>query len=237
MTFIPNRDIDLSEACYVGNYNIVSKHVNRDPSLINDQNPMNGYTPLHWACKGNQNDIVSFLIQHGADQTILNSQGKQPYELASDPSVLSLFGVQENETIQNLNTTSTLSGVKPMRDAVISNYQSDNQTAVNRDPFPKQSVISPSKPIKPDPKSLNLPVREVKPLLDGIVLRAKITGDPYFIEFLFKESKFSDLQEKLKTELDIHDNFRIVKFPDTLVRNDWDVSRLIDGTDLCVIFD
>ena len=44
MSYLPNREIDLSEACFAGNIEIVKKRVSSDPSMINVPNPVNGWS-------------------------------------------------------------------------------------------------------------------------------------------------------------------------------------------------
>ncbi|WP_414075948.1 ankyrin repeat domain-containing protein [Staphylococcus aureus] len=39
-----------------------------------------GYTPLHWAYRSKNQDLIKFLLSHGADLTIKNGFGKLPNE-------------------------------------------------------------------------------------------------------------------------------------------------------------
>ncbi|MEW9571735.1 ankyrin repeat domain-containing protein [Rhodanobacter sp. Si-c] len=46
---------------------------------INQMGDM-GYTPLHWAYRSKNQDLIEFLLSHGADLTIKNGFGKLPNE-------------------------------------------------------------------------------------------------------------------------------------------------------------
>uniref|UniRef100_A0A8D8M4X5 Ankyrin repeat domain-containing protein 40 n=1 Tax=Cacopsylla melanoneura TaxID=428564 RepID=A0A8D8M4X5_9HEMI len=72
---------------------------------INAQHDMNGWTALHWAAKRGQKDIVSYLLKHGADKTLLTSKDETPLALATKPEVRILLGGEPGVTI---NTGSDL---------------------------------------------------------------------------------------------------------------------------------
>jgi len=52
-----------------------------DPGLVNI---MDGRTsPLHEAVKNNRAEVVRLLLDHGADQSLTNGEGKTPFDIAT----------------------------------------------------------------------------------------------------------------------------------------------------------
>lgn len=49
-------------------------------------------TALHWATKRSHGDIVSYLLEMGADKTVKNNDNQMPSDLSSDSVVRSLLG-------------------------------------------------------------------------------------------------------------------------------------------------
>lgn len=49
-----------------GKKDIVLKHLENDPSLVNSRDN-DGYTPLHRACYNNDIELVDLLLSYGAD--------------------------------------------------------------------------------------------------------------------------------------------------------------------------
>lgn len=46
-----------------------------------------GNTPLHYACEEGHGDCAVLLVQNGGDLDRLNTEGKSPIELCSNPEV------------------------------------------------------------------------------------------------------------------------------------------------------
>ena len=57
---------------------------------INLRSPTIG-TALHRACLQSHSHIVQILLMHGANNSITNSEGKRPSDLAIDQNILRLF--------------------------------------------------------------------------------------------------------------------------------------------------
>uniref|UniRef100_A0A8C5QEE3 Ankyrin repeat domain 40 n=1 Tax=Leptobrachium leishanense TaxID=445787 RepID=A0A8C5QEE3_9ANUR len=65
---------------------------------VNSQNEINGWTPLHWACKRNQVTVVSILLESGADKNVLTNKGERPELLTSKREIKKILGVEDLET-------------------------------------------------------------------------------------------------------------------------------------------
>jgi ankyrin repeat protein len=83
-----NRQTALHLACQVGALGIARKLVDRQAPL--DARDVFGNTALHYASKGDYQDIVNTLLSHRADATIRNAKNKSPFFYAS-PQVAKLF--------------------------------------------------------------------------------------------------------------------------------------------------
>ena len=58
---------------------------------INSCDPETGDTPLHLAVQKNNNnlEVVTILLEGGADVNILNNKGELPIDLATDQKIVS----------------------------------------------------------------------------------------------------------------------------------------------------
>ncbi|XP_010213939.1 PREDICTED: ankyrin repeat domain-containing protein 40, partial [Tinamus guttatus] len=64
---------------------------------LNSQNDINGWTCLHWACKRNHAQVVSYLLRSGADKEILTRKGERPVQLTSKREIRKMLGVEDDE--------------------------------------------------------------------------------------------------------------------------------------------
>ncbi|CAO2587407.1 Ankyrin repeat domain-containing protein 40 [Lemmus lemmus] len=64
---------------------------------VNSQNEVNGWTCLHWACKRNHGQVVSYLLKSGADRDILTTKGEMPVQLTSRREIRKVMGVEETD--------------------------------------------------------------------------------------------------------------------------------------------
>ncbi|KAM6317323.1 ankyrin repeat domain-containing protein 40-like isoform 2-T3 [Podargus strigoides] len=69
---------------------------------INSRNEINGWTCLHWACKRNHAQVVSCLLDAGADKHILTAKGELAAELTSKPDIRKILGVEEENECQGV---------------------------------------------------------------------------------------------------------------------------------------
>jgi len=68
---------------------------------VNCRNLMNGWTPLHFACRAGNVETAEWLLQNGADRTLLNSDSKTAEEVAQrheKENVLGLFFSDLNDS-------------------------------------------------------------------------------------------------------------------------------------------
>ncbi|XP_043927022.1 ankyrin repeat domain-containing protein 40 [Protopterus annectens] len=94
----------LREAAAIGDLEEVRNLVEKGAD-VNSQNLINGWTCLHWACKRNHPNIVSYLLDVGADKEILTVKGEKAVQLTSKPDVRKILGVQEDELIDEKKPT------------------------------------------------------------------------------------------------------------------------------------
>ncbi|KAM6193938.1 ankyrin repeat domain-containing protein 40-like [Sarcoramphus papa] len=79
---------------------------------INSRNEINGWTCLHWACKRNHAQVVSCLLDAGADKQILTAKGELAAQLTSKPDIRKILGEEETEC----------QGVKDLNLPIVANY-------------------------------------------------------------------------------------------------------------------
>uniref|UniRef100_A0A5F8AAZ6 Ankyrin repeat domain 40 n=1 Tax=Macaca mulatta TaxID=9544 RepID=A0A5F8AAZ6_MACMU len=86
----------LREAAALGDIREVQKLVESGVD-VNSQNEVNGWTCLHWACKRNHGQVVSYLLKSGADKEILTTKGEMPVQLTSRREIRKIMGVEEDD--------------------------------------------------------------------------------------------------------------------------------------------
>ncbi|XP_022365357.1 ankyrin repeat domain-containing protein 40 isoform X2 [Lutra lutra] len=91
----------LREAAALGDIREVQKLVESGVD-VNSQNEVNGWTCLHWACKRNHGQVVSYLLQSGADKEILTTKGEMPVQLTSRREIRKIMGVEEDDGADSL---------------------------------------------------------------------------------------------------------------------------------------
>ncbi|KAM9785014.1 ankyrin repeat domain-containing protein 40 [Syngnathus typhle] len=83
----------LREASAIGDIDEVRTLVESGVN-VNSQNEINGWTCLHWACKRNHKQIVSYLLSSGADKDILTAKEELASQLTSKAEIKRLLGVE-----------------------------------------------------------------------------------------------------------------------------------------------
>lgn len=73
--------LDFFSLCALGNMKKIQELVQQNPSLVNQIGP-DGCTPLTWAARRNQKQVVTYLLQHGADINHINANGYTAFEEA-----------------------------------------------------------------------------------------------------------------------------------------------------------
>jgi Ras-related protein Rab-8A len=80
----------LDQAITSGQVAVVVKLLNTGVS-INEQDPSNGWTPLHLACHLNNAQLVQLLIEHGADSAMRNYSDQLPADMTPNHDIHSLL--------------------------------------------------------------------------------------------------------------------------------------------------
>ncbi|ESO89931.1 hypothetical protein LOTGIDRAFT_96984, partial [Lottia gigantea] len=218
----------LRESASIGDIDTVNRLC--DITDINSKNSINGWTALHWAAKRNHPKIVDLLLQKGADKTIANNKGETAQQLTKNVEVLELFGISEHD---NLKERVNELPITP-------NYLANPQ-------FPyvqNNSVPNPNANVSRNAGSIGLsnPVRSSSSVVssatngyDGdLVLKARVANmeETDFIEVEFDKQKFtfSELIQLLCAELNVDPKLvhKVRKLPNTIIRNDRDVYRLVN---------
>ncbi|XP_042311071.1 ankyrin repeat domain-containing protein 40 isoform X2 [Sceloporus undulatus] len=65
-------------------------------------------TCLHWACKRNHAQVVSYLLDAGADKNILTVKEERPTQLTSKREIRKMLGVEDDDDVLDVKKDSTL---------------------------------------------------------------------------------------------------------------------------------
>lgn len=221
----------LREAACVGDMNLLSKLLSEGAS-VNNKNAMNGWTPLHWACKRNHIGVVQQLLNEGADKSIKNNDGHIPVQLSSHQDICEMLGESKTE--------SQVHSVLPITPNYLANppfpYASEN----NQQPIPMNATQPQSLQKKyggGDVESNHVITNnQCKPSELVLKVRLANSDEKDFIEVELEETNktFYGLMNLLCAELGVDKNLvaKIRKLPDTIVRKDKDVGRLRDLQEL-----
>jgi ankyrin repeat protein len=75
--------VEIHEAVKTGNLAGVKSAIEKDPAQVNAKDET-GRTPLHWAARGTNNEVLAYLVEKGADLNALDNNGTAPlHSLAS----------------------------------------------------------------------------------------------------------------------------------------------------------
>lgn len=190
---------------------------------VNAMHDINGWTALHWAAKRGHRDIVETLLAHGADLSLRNKNKDTALSLCSNPEVRKILhkGVDEDMSAE-LPTESRL--------PIIPNYLRNPPLADHVDiQETRRSTIVPERVV---------PTTRQNPLPEELVLKVRVAncGDPDFIEveLPIADLTYSRLLRLCTDELDVNPAHvtRLRKLPNTIIRKDKDVARLINGQEL-----
>jgi len=228
----------LREAACIGDIHQVAK-LREQGADINSQNRINGWTALHWACKRNHEKVVLQLLDSGANKAITNNDGHIPAQLTT------------NENIKRALEGGELESVKPVSLPIVPNYiahpvfpyaQKDEKGTINAQTALPPRIGDGDNRFSPygsrrSPNAResfrNIPqVGYVDP--DELVLKARLANsdDRDFIEIELSRSDltYTSLKDVICSELGVDQGLvaKIRKLPDTVLRKDKDVWRLVD---------
>lgn len=234
----------LREVCCIGDERNAKLLIERGIS-INAANAMNGWTPLHWAAKRGHVSIVKYLVQEGADTTLLTKKGETAAQLSSNSSVKQILGEQGNIGLSTGNDTLPIvpnylrnpeffyaakdeSGRLSHREQGISTTNNQELSLVNGQ---QQGVNTSSNSYS---SCAAQPGEEIV-----LKLRIADTDEKDFIEVDLhrRNLTFQTLEKVCCEELSIEAKNikKIRKLPNTIVRNDKDMTRLLPFQELEVV--
>uniref|UniRef100_T1J2U1 Uncharacterized protein n=1 Tax=Strigamia maritima TaxID=126957 RepID=T1J2U1_STRMM len=211
MDFTKASEEKLREAACFGDEEAVHTLIARGIN-VNAQHDINGWTALHWAAKRGYTSIVTYLLQTGADKTLISKTGETAASVA-----------EKEEIFHLLNPGGEISFVKAdVTPNIIPNYLVNPEVNHKIDvevAHPKQTAIMKNGNNQYD---------------DELVLKVRVahSPDPDYIEIEIPRNDltYSRLLRVCCEELgiDLKHILKIRKLPDTVVRKDKDVKRLRD---------
>ena len=74
--------VDLIDAAFDGDLNEVRRLISVDPSIVNRGNGKNG--AIHSAASNDQAEVISLLLDHGADIDVIDEDGMTPLHRAAE---------------------------------------------------------------------------------------------------------------------------------------------------------
>ncbi|CAH1273894.1 ANKRD40 [Branchiostoma lanceolatum] len=197
---------------------------------VNSQNPVNGWSPLHWAVKRGHKNIVSRLLTAGADPALQTSQGQVPAQLTDSVDIRSLLGASPDESPPK---------TEPL--PITPNYMANPPFPYGKQEQGPLSAVNGS--AAGDRTAMTQPFSHVSgrkqytpPVDQELVLKVRVANpmqmENDFIEIEMDRSKltFRDLLAACCRELQVQPEKvqKIRKLPNTMLRKDKDVTRLHD---------
>ncbi|CAG9763127.1 unnamed protein product [Ceutorhynchus assimilis] len=201
----------LREASCLGDLEGVETLLARNTD-VNSQNPVNGWTALHWACKRGNERVARLLLSHGADKNVRNFKQETPSDICTYSNIRDLLGAAGRLPKQGDCQT------------FVPNY-------IRNAPLNGQVELGIKQPdFLSSMQKTALPTTQN----DDLVLKVRLSHspDPDFIEIEIPKWKltYNALLKICCEELQIAESQveRIRKLPNTRLRNDNDVKRLTD---------
>lgn len=242
----------LREVCCIGDEKNVQLLVERGVN-INAPNAVNGWTPLHWATKRGHANIVKYLIKEGVDTTVLTKKGETAAQLASDETIRNMLGADQNVAVNSSNEALPIvPNYLRNPDFFYAQKTSNNELAMDEKRDHREKADLPV--VNPEGGSTRMRERHgtknhshdsttlATQKDDEFVLRLRIADaeETDFIEVDFDRSNmtFQNFQAVCCAELGIeaiNHVTKIRKLPNTIVRNDKDVKRLLSFQELEVV--
>lgn len=213
---------NLREASCNGDLLEVKKLVSQGVS-VNSKNPINGWTALHWAAKRGHLTLVQYLLSAGADKDSANAKGEKPLALTNNPEILQLLDADSDEH--------HMCSGEPL--PITPNYlQHPTFPHTNKsENYLSDEVYNIEKPSQQSPTMGTEIYKE-------IVLKARIANttetDFIEIELDIKSRSYENLIRVMCLELRVDRNLvqKIRKLPNTIIRKDKDILRLVDFQEL-----
>lgn len=236
----------LREMCCIGDEKNVKVLVERGVNL-NATNSINWWTPLHWAAKRGHRNIVRYLLQQCADTRALTRKGETAGQLSTDEEIRKMLG--EEETI-NLDSEAENLPIVPnyLRNPEFFYAQKTSENShIGKLGCEKEGVDLTNRDCSilcaldrnENKNSTSCIGHKQSP--EEIVLKLRISNleDKDFVEVDLNKSSltYENLVSICCHEFDVEadDIKRVRKLPNTIVRNDKDVKRLLPFQELEVV--
>lgn len=232
MTATSENDESFREAACNGDKDSLNKLLETFSIDVNSQNPVNGWSALHWGCKRNHKSVVEFLLQKGANKDLLTAKGEKPVDLTTSEDIFNLLGGTGNRiAILNKNesnfTPNYLANPVFPYTQPVADLGSTNLNGVHTQQKSIEVITT-----APTMQGLNE---------NELVLKIRVAylDDRDFIEVEMDKSNltFESLKSVMCKELGIERRLinKIRKLPNTILRKDKDVQRLCDFQELEVV--
>lgn len=201
---------------------------------------------------------VQYLLARGANLDLRTKEGKLCADFASYPEMQALFSITPSAVPSIPAKGSTiLSGTIPLPSPPLSSLREATSPAPQNIRYEPQQLLSKTpNDVVASPPLVSPPMIKQKPITlpqqqtvvatgtnsnsHSVVLQAciriKLSREEYFREFPLPAS-LAELKSMIQLEWleSVDSSITIVRLPNTLVRNDWDVSRLRDCDELQIL--
>ena len=213
----------LHEACYLGNLDAVKELVETGVD-INFANKVNNWTALHWAVSKTNVPLVQYLVDKGANRYLENNNRQKPMQLSTSKEIDGILSASDDVEMNGARKSEFCK----------ENIQDKYGFVPNFIKYP-QTILSGG-----DCGSLRDTLRHKS---REVCIRARIAEakEKDFIEqdIDLDACTFEELKSVLCQELRIDPKVLIVrkvrKLPNTIIRNDRDVQRLVEGSEIELI--
>jgi len=243
----PELEEKLREAACFGDIDGV-KELMKGGVNVNSQHDINGWTALHWAAKRNHLNIVNLLCNHGAEKSVTTNKGETAASLTTEGVIRVLLMARKDGQI----LTNTPDSKLPSKDgkplAIVPNYIRDPPLAYQVDLDGVNGIERSEKKPRMDTVPDNSKFQRVTPRKNEdfvrkseqreITVKVRIAGteDPDFIEVDLPKAALTleFLTVICCEELGITAGRveRVRKLPNTRLRRDKDVTRMVDLQEL-----
>ncbi|OAD61946.1 Ankyrin repeat domain-containing protein 40 [Eufriesea mexicana] len=199
----------LRKAACVGDTVLVQELLNLGVD-VNARHSVNGWTPLHWACKKGSLDVVALLLKNGADKNIRTEIGETSAILCNNPQILQLLDMP-TDSQRILNESAVIP--KYIKNDYVHGTVDSGITKIRNNGLYQDELV--------------------------LKIRVADAPDPDFIEIELSQSDLSyqTLIRICCQELDIDPNqiVKLRKLPNTRLRKDEDIQRLQNFQEIEVV--
>lgn len=234
----------MRELCCIGDERNAKLLIERGVS-INTTNAMNGWTPLHWAAKRGHASIVKYLVQQGADTSAVTIKGETAAQLSNDNGIKQMLGEGDNMSPRTLTETLPIVPNYLRNPGFFYAEKDEPGSLVHREQGISNTSHQELSLVNGQQKGMNISSNSnsscAARLKEEIVLKLRIADseEKDFIEVDLDRSNltFRNLETLFCEELRIDPKNikKIRKLPNTIVRNDKDMTRLQPYQELEVV--